>query len=233
MLEDKLDAADTRIDTLEADLKKEREERAVEVQSLKEDAKNRLEELRFQMASAGGTNWEKEYDEEGNMFFRNTITGETSWEDPVQLNEAGAAAIARVEELEKELKKLKTDQKKRKMREKAMANEINVFKRNLTETKNETEILNLKIKENETKEQMMIQSHIIDLERKREEQEIQHMMHEEKLMRQYMESVEIKKRMARSRREAKMIIDEMKDDISGMYEMQKRAMGLGGRRRRK
>ena len=32
------------------------------------------------------------------------------------------------EELEKELKKLKTDQKKRKMREKAMANEINVFK---------------------------------------------------------------------------------------------------------
>ena len=39
MLEDKLDAADTRIDTLEADLKKEREERAVEVQSLKEDAK--------------------------------------------------------------------------------------------------------------------------------------------------------------------------------------------------
>ena len=69
------------------------------------------------------------------MFFRNTITGETSWEDPVPLNEAGAAAIARVEELEKELKKLKTDQKKRKMREKAMANEINVFKRNLTETK--------------------------------------------------------------------------------------------------
>ena len=81
------------------------------------------------MASAGGTNWEKEYDEEGNMFFRNTITGETSWEDPVPLNEAGAAAIARVEELEKELKKLKTDQKKRKMREKA--NEINVFKREL------------------------------------------------------------------------------------------------------
>ena len=73
----------------------------------------------------------------------------------------------------------------------------------------------------------MIQSHIIDLERKREEQEIQHMMHEEKHMRQYIESVEIKKRMARSRREAKMIIDEMKDDISGMYEMQKRAMGLG------
>ena len=36
MLEDKLDAADTRIDTLEADLKKEREERAIEVQSLKE-----------------------------------------------------------------------------------------------------------------------------------------------------------------------------------------------------
>ena len=63
------------------------------------------------MASAGGTNWEKEYDEEGNMFFRNTITGETSWEDPVPLNEAGAAAVARVEELEKELKKLKTDQK--------------------------------------------------------------------------------------------------------------------------
>ena len=39
--------------------------------------------------------------------------------------------------------------------------------------------------------------------------------------------------MARSRREAKMIIDEMKDDITGMYEMQKRAMGLGGGRRRK
>ena len=88
MLEDKLDAADTRIDTLEADLKEHGRERAVEVQSLKEDAKNRLEELRFQMASAGGTNWEKEYDEEGNMFFRNTITGETSWEDPVPLNEA-------------------------------------------------------------------------------------------------------------------------------------------------
>ena len=39
--------------------------------------------------------------------------------------------------------------------------------------------------------------------------------------------------LARSRREAKMIIDEMKDDITGMYEMQKRAMGLGGGRRRK
>ena len=36
-----------------------------------------------------------------------------------------------------------------------------------------------------------------------------------------------------ARREAKMIIDEMKNDMSGMYEMQKRAMGLGGRRRRK
>ena len=79
----------------------------------------------------------------------------------------------------------------------------------------------------------MAKQHVLDLERKREEQENDQMLHEEKHMRQYMESVEIKKRMARSRREAKMIIDEMKDDITGMYEMQKRAMGLGGGRRRK
>ena len=71
----------------------------------------------------------KEYDERATCFFATQLL-RNFMEDPVPLNEAGAAAIARVEELEKELKKLKTDQKKRKMREKAMATEINVFKRN-------------------------------------------------------------------------------------------------------
>ena len=232
-LEDKLDEAEKKIDVLTADLKKEKEERAIEVLTLQENAKNELEELRYNMASAGGSNWEKEYDDEGNVFYRNKITGETTWDDPIPLNDAGKEAIAKVEELEKELKKLKTEQKKRKIREKAMANEINVFKRNLKEAENDSELLNLKLQENESKEEMMVKQHVLDLERKREEQENDQMLHEEKHMRQYMESVEIKKRMARSRREAKMIIDEMKDDITGMYEMQKRAMGLGGGRRRK
>eukprot|EP00943_MAST-04B_sp_MAST-4B-sp1_P005508 g5508.t1 len=232
-LEDKLDDAEKKIDELNGELKNERQNRAEEVAFLKEDAKNKLEELRYTMASAGGNNWEKEFDEEGNKFYRNKITGETSWEDPTPLNDAGKEAIEKLTELEKELKKLKTDLKKRKIREKAMANEISVFKRNLTEAKNGSELLTLKLQENETKEENMVKQHRLDLERKREEQENDQMAHEEKHMKQYIESIEIKKRMAQSRREAKMIIDEMKEDITGMYEMQKRAMGLGGGRRRK
>ena len=94
-LEDKLDEAEKKIDVLTADLKKEKEERAIEVLTLQENAKNELEELRYNMASAGGSNWEKEYDDEGNVFYRNKITGETTWDDPIPLNDAGKEAIAK------------------------------------------------------------------------------------------------------------------------------------------
>jgi|EP00945_MAST-04E_sp_MAST-4E-sp1_P000562 hypothetical protein len=228
-LEDLRDQNDTEIDNLKGEITKLKNDHALTIRELEEAHTKELEDLRYALAT-NGAEWIKEVDEEGNEFYRNSITGETRWEDPTPLSAAGKAALEKLEELEPELKKFQKKAKKAKVREKAMVNELDKAKRVITEKENEGEILNLKLQEKEANEGVLLNQHQVDLERKREEKETALMQHEETRMRQVEEARQIKHRLAKARREAKGIIDELKDDISGMYEMQKRAMGLGGRR---
>ena len=70
----------------------------------------------------------------------------------------------------------------------------------------------LKIKENETKEQMMIQSHIIDLERKRRARNSAHDARS-KTYATIHGKCRDKEANGEVSSRSKMIIDEMKDDI--------------------
>jgi len=128
--------------------------------------------------------------------------------------------------------KLRKRDKKAKVTEKAMANQIDTVKRSLIEAKNESELLELKLQQSESKEQLLVLSHEQSLERKKEERERVMMLHEETRTKQIAEANAIRVRLAESRREAKHIIDDMKSDIQGMHDMQRRAMGIHVRPRR-
>lgn len=230
-LEDIRDKHEEEIERLKESIQKIKSDNAMTMKEIEEAHTKELEDLRYSLATSGAE-WVQEVDEEGNQFYRNSITGETRWEDPTPLNAAGRAAIEKLENVESELMTLRKKDKKSRVTEKAMANQIDTVKRSLTEAKNETGLLELKLQQSESKEELLVLSHEQNLERKREEKERVMMLHEETRTKQIIEANAIRVRLAESRREAKHIIDDMKSDIQGMQDMQRRAMGIHVRPRR-
>lgn len=230
-LEDIRDKHEEEIERLKESIQKIKSDNAMTMKEIEEAHTKELEDLRYSLATSGAE-WVQEVDEEGNQFYRNSITGETRWEDPTPLNAAGRAAIEKLENVESELMTLRKKDKKARVTEKAMANQIDTVKRSLTEAKNETGLLELKLQQSESKEELLVLSHEQNLERKREEKERVMMLHEETRTKQIIEANAIRVRLAESRREAKHIIDDMKSDIQGMQDMQRRAMGIHVRPRR-
>ena len=114
-LEDLRDQNDTEIDNLKGEITKLKNDHALTIRELEETHTKELEDLRYALAT-NGAEWIKEVDEEGNEFYRNSITGETRWEDPTPLSAAGKAALKKLEELEPELKKFQKKAKKAKER---------------------------------------------------------------------------------------------------------------------
>ena len=125
----------------------------------------RYKNLQWELTKAQSKDakWNEEKDEEGNVFYRNSVSGETSWENPEKEKPESKKLVKLKKEngdLKKKLKKLQTESRKDAVRKNKMMTDVNELKGEIKGRKKDFEELT----EAKRASEESLQSRIRDLE---------------------------------------------------------------------
>ena len=217
--EDKVEDLESKVDSLEGEKDHLLDERkqllaSHESELAKLKAEHEAEMLKL---AASGNNWEKLFDDEGTPYFRNTITGETRWDDPIPLNEEGKALKADMEELRKEFDAIQKSFKKGKFMRKSLRSEVERLTESLSAR--DAEMLAMKevidghsnvLRESDAKHAAML------LKRRKHEGKLR-AEHAQQLKRAENDTLNARRELSRMRKEAKAMMDDMAQDLKNTY----------------